>query len=170
MKLLFNCRPDKEDLACRGVKMSQLLRGECLQSGRRRLSSPSHLLILSRSLGSTVLMPHLPVQYHLQTSQHLQAFYLPHTPFHHPKACRKGCADTLVTTRLLLAGHLLRRMSALGRGRLSNLPSLWPASPSFSRLTTTCCREMPSRSKAHECTEGPDPSFCENTSPFPFLR
>lgn len=169
MKLLFNCRPDKEDLACRGVKMSQLLGGECLQSGRRRLSPPSHLLILSRSLGSIVLVLHLPVKY-LQTSQHLQAFCLPHTPLRHPKACRKVCADTLATTGLLLDGHLLRRMSALGRGRLSNLPSLWPASPSFSRLTTTCCREMPSRSKAHECAEGPDPSFCENTSPFPFLR
>lgn len=154
MKLLFHCRPDPEDLACRGVKMPQLLRGEHLQSGRGRLLSPSHLLILSRSQGSTVLVPHLPVQCHLQTllqsSQRLQAFCLPPTPLRHPKACRKGCADTPATTSLLPTSHLLRRMSALGRGRLSNLPSLWPASPSFSRLVTTCCREMPSRSKAHE--------------------
>lgn len=47
MKLLFHCRPDPEDLACGGVKMPQLLRGEHLQSGRGRLLSPSHLLILT---------------------------------------------------------------------------------------------------------------------------
>jgi len=79
MKVLFHCRPDPEDLACGGVKTPQLLR-RASPVWRGRLLSPSHLLILSRSLGSTVLVPHLPVQCHLQTllqsSQRLQTFCL----------------------------------------------------------------------------------------------